>query len=578
MNRSKISWGVIFLLTLSISSQSQEPLTHPKKFHVSDEGKMYVHKEMPLYFRVSSSPEANAPSHLLIPAKDSKKYANPMYLDTEGYNTFRSPSKVDTVTRQVVYPVEDVIFEIYADSKPPATSFLFNNPDKYKKEDILYFDQPVTLTLKATDALSGVESIYYSSNGQSYRRLDEPVVLDQEILYTIHYYAVDHVGNVENPQTVSVKIDLTAPETRLSVSTDEYNDILSPRSKIILEATDDNSKVKHTRFSIDGGTEYTFQQPFSLSKLTEGEHSLTYYSVDHAGNCEEQKEYSFYLDKTAPMVVDELIGNTFIANGREYSSGRSKVKLTAMDNKSGVKEIRYSINDGEFQVYTQPFFLNQSGKLKIQTFVSDHVNNQQIGTIMTDQSNIAYVDLSGPVLGHHFIGPNFISKDTTFITRDTKISLSASDNASGTKRIMYTIDQGTMQEYNQPFSINQEGLHVINYLGYDNVDNSSNQSFNCVEDNTGPEIFYRFSMLSEKTKKIGPKTYDVYPGHVVLFLSSTDALVGFDKMTYSVNGSSVKSYNSLIKDFNENQVYHIDIQSFDKLGNSSEKAIEFFIE
>ena len=143
---------------------------------------------------------------------------------------------------------------------------------------------------------------------------------------------------------------------------------------------------------------------------------------------------------------------------------------------------------------------------------------------------------------------------------------------------MYTIDQGTMQEYNQPFSINQEGLHVINYLGYDNVDNSSNQSFNCVEDNTGPEIFYRFSMLSEKTKKIGPKTYDVYPGHVVLFLSSTDALVGFDKMTYSVNGSSVKSYNSLIKDFNENQVYHIDIQSFDKLGNSSEKAIEFFIE
>jgi len=143
---------------------------------------------------------------------------------------------------------------------------------------------------------------------------------------------------------------------------------------------------------------------------------------------------------------------------------------------------------------------------------------------------------------------------------------------------MYNIDNGTMQEYNQPFSINQEGSHVVTYMGYDNVDNSSTNSFICVEDNTGPEIFFRFSMISEKTKVIDNKKYDVYPGHVVLFLSSTDTLVGFDKMNYSVNGSTAKSYNSLIKGFSENQVYHIDVQSFDKLGNQSEKKIEFFVE
>ncbi|MDY6799747.1 MAG: hypothetical protein SVU94_00825 [Bacteroidota bacterium] len=578
MNRLRFFLLLIFLFVFSFSLKSQETLTHPKKIYVSEEGKMYVNKDMPLYFRVSSSPNENAPSHVLIPAEGSKKYANPMYLDTEGYNTFRSPSKVDTSTKQVVYPLEDVIFEIYSDSRPPVTRFLLSNKKYYKDEDILYFDQPVELTLKASDAMSGVETTYYSINGQNYRSFDEPVIFDKEILYEINYYSVDHVGNVEEPQKVNIKIDLTAPETKLSVNNDKYNNILSPRSKIILEAKDENSKVKQTIFSINDGPEYTYKQPVNISGLSEGEHSLTYYSVDHAGNKEELKKYSFYMDKTPPMVVDELIGNTFIANGREYSSGRSKVKLTAMDNKAGVKEIRYSINAGEFQVYTQPFFLNKSGKLKIQIFVIDNVNNQKINTIMTDKSNIAYVDLSGPILGHHFEGPYFKSKDTTFITRNTKIRLSAKDDGSGYKRIEYSIDNETLQEYTEPFRINKEGAHTVNYIGYDNVDNSSTSSFICVEDNTGPEIFFRFSMISEKTKLIDQKKYDVYPGHVVLFLSSTDTLVGFDKMTYSVNGSPSKSYNSLIKDFNENQFYHLDIQSFDKLGNKSEESIEFFIE
>src|SRR6056297_2016027 len=162
MNKIRVSWLLIVLFLASFSLKSQEPLNHPKKFYVSEDGKMYVHKEMPLYFRVSSSPDENAPSHLLTPAEGSKKYANPMYLDTEGYNTFRSPSKVDTATKQVVYPLEDIIYEIYSDSRPPNTRFSLSNTKNYKKDDIFFFDQSAELTLEATDALSGVEAIYYS--------------------------------------------------------------------------------------------------------------------------------------------------------------------------------------------------------------------------------------------------------------------------------------------------------------------------------------------------------------------------------------------------------------------------------
>ncbi|MCK5029336.1 MAG: hypothetical protein KAR57_06865 [Bacteroidales bacterium] len=579
MRLAKLTFFLSALLfMLSTSGKAQEPLKHIKKMYLSPEGKLYINKALPLYFHVSSSPDTNAESHLLMPTADSKKYANPAYLDTEGYNTFRSPSKVDTVTKQIVYPLEDIKFEVYADSRSPITHFEFDNKKYYKNENIFYFGEKIHVKFRVTDATSGVEKTYFSINGQPYNELSSDIELNEEKLYDIKYYSVDFVGNAETPKSINIKIDITKPVTKSTVEPDLYNDIISVRSKIILEASDENSKIKKTVFSINNGTFYNYRNPIVISGLSEGEHTITYYSVDNTNNEEQQKTYTFYLDKTPPMVIDELIGNTFIANGKEYSSGRSKVKLTAMDNKAGVHEIRYSINGGEFLEYTKPFFLSKSGKLKIQAFVTDKVNNQVIKTILTNKSSISYVDLSGPTLGHRFTGANFISKDTAYITKDTKISLSARDNASGAKRKEYSIDNGEIIEYTGAFRINKEGVHSITFTGYDNVDNSSTNTFICVEDNIGPEIFFRFSIPSEKTKNVDGKNYSVYPNHVVLFLSSTDASVGFDKLLYSVNGAPNKTYTSLITGFQKEKAYSINVTSIDKLGNKSQKTIDFYIE
>ncbi|MCB2197684.1 MAG: hypothetical protein KQH79_17635 [Bacteroidetes bacterium] len=565
-------------LTLLSSLKSQEPLQHQKKIYRAEDGKLYANKDLPLYFRISTSADNEAESYLLMPSEDSKKYANPMYLDTEGYNTFRSPSKVDTVTKKVVYPIEDIIYEIYADSKPPVTKFSFDNKNYYKADSVYYFGEKIQVKFDTYDATSGIENTYVSVNNKTYTKLTAPIDLNEEILYTIQYYSVDNVGNVETPKRIYIKLDLTKPTTELTVEPDLYNHIVSPRSKIKLDANDDNSKINKTVFSINGGTFYNYHKPIVISGLSEGEHTIEYYSIDNVNNEEAKKQYTFYLDKTAPIIVDELLGNTFIANGKEYSSGRSKVKLTAMDNKAGVKEIRYSINNGEFVEYTKPFYLSKSGKLRIQTFVTDNVNNQSINTIMTNKSNISYVDLSGPSLGHSFDGANFISKDTAYITANTKIRLAANDDASGSKRIEYSIDNSELKEYKESFSINNEGTHAITYTGYDNVDNSSTNTFICVEDNTGPEIFFRFSIISDKQKNIDGKEYEVYPGHVVLFLSSTDTAVGFDNMLYSVNGSENRTYSSLIKGFASDKLYTIHVTSIDKLGNKSKKVIEFYVE
>lgn len=568
----------VFISLVSLSLLAQEPLQHQKKIYISPEGKMYINKDLPTYFWVSTSGTENSQKFLLKASEGSEPYVNPSYMDTEGINTFRSPSKVDTVTKEMLLPETDIIWELHADSRPPVTNFSFDNRKFYKNADVYYFSEKIELIFKTTDETSGVEATYYSINGAPYSVLKDNIRIETETLYLIKFYSVDFVGNVEQPKEIQVKIDITKPITELVIEGDIYTNILSPRSSIKLTPADENSKVKNTFYALNENPFSLYRQPVSMINIREGEHTITYYSVDNSGNEEDKKSYSFYLDKTPPMLVDELIGNTFIANGKEYSSGRSKIKLTAMDNKSGVKEIRYSINNGEFITYDQPFYLAKSGQLKIQTFAIDQVNNQKITTIMTDKSNISFVDLNGPTLGHLFEGPSFISRDTAFITMNTKIRFSSRDDAAGSKRMEYNVDKDPIQEYTKPFSIESDGQHVINYTGYDNVDNSNSNTFNVVVDNIGPRVYFRFSIVSEKKQTVNERALDVYPSHVVLFVSSTDMSVGYEKMLYSVNGAAPRPYTSLITDFQRNKAYKIDVTSIDKLGNKSTESIEFFIE
>src|SRR6056297_598284 len=116
------SKSVFLLLFLWLPNllMAQEPPEHPHKMYQSPEGKLYVNRNDPIYLRIASSPEEDSSGHLLQ-SEASKPYTNPMYFDTEGYNTVRSPWKVDPETRQYAQPREDVVFVVYADSKPPQS-------------------------------------------------------------------------------------------------------------------------------------------------------------------------------------------------------------------------------------------------------------------------------------------------------------------------------------------------------------------------------------------------------------------------------------------------------------------------
>lgn len=570
---------VLFLLLLLLTNLllAQEPPKHPHKMYQSPEGKLYVNRNDPIYLRIAASPEEDTTSHLLQ-SEATTPYTNPMYFDTEGHNTVRSPWKVNPETKNYVEPRENIVFVVYADSKPPQSQLKWKTSDMVRDGQTVYLGEPINLDFQTQDALSGTASIYYSLNESPYQPFEPPLQLDQEQTYRLKYYGVDHVGNAEKPEQVEIIVDLGPPSTAMEIEGDRYKNVISGRSRIVLQAEDHVTPVQQTNYSLDGGEMKSYRAPLKASKLAEGDHSLTYHSVDRVKNKEKKKEFQFYVDKTAPRVMEEITGNTFTADGKEYFSGRNRLKFISMDNKAGVKEIRYSINNGDFKVYNQPIALTESGNLSIETVAIDRVNNKKRSRNLTNRSHVSYVDLTGPGLSHEFDGPVFRHQDSTFITSDTKVILQGKDGESGFNKMEYVVDRSEQPgPYKEPFSLEQEGVHHIRYSGYDNLDNMSARQFNCTVDDRGPEIYHRFSSPSHRTREIEGKRYPVYPSHVALFLSATDAGAGFDRLTYNLNGSR-RPYDGMIENLSPGNLYHLEVTAVDKLGNKQTQSLEFYVD
>lgn len=274
--------------------------------------------------------------------------------------------------------------------------------------------------------------------------------------------------------------------------------------------------------------------------------------------------------------MQDIVGKSFMVNGLQYSSGRSLLKLSAVDNKAGVKAIYYSINNGKYILYEKPVVLNTiKGGIVIRTYAVDNVNNKSLAADNAKAVKTSYVDLTGPTLSYNLEGPEFIS-DTIYITSKTKIHLKGYDSESGLNNIQYRIDGKELMLYNQPFSLANEGMHTIEYIGTDNVENTSNSSFKVFVDNTGPAIYTRFSSPQKGTVNENGKMVEVYPSQVILFIAATDISAGFDHMTYSLNEQPFRQLAGFVSGFApKNKVV---INAYDKLGNVTTDTVEFQIQ
>ncbi|WML46893.1 hypothetical protein RCG23_14770 [Neobacillus sp. PS3-34] len=157
-----------------------------------------------------------------------------------------------------------------------------------------WVNKDVAVNLSASDSQSGVAKTYYSINGSEYTE-GTSFTVAQEGNNQISFYSVDQAGNKEEAETIEVKIDKTAPETKSDAPAAWVNEVV----QVNLSASDSQSGVAKTYYSINGSV---FVEGTSFTIGKEGINQVSFYTVDQAGNKEETKNIEVKIDKTAPVI------------------------------------------------------------------------------------------------------------------------------------------------------------------------------------------------------------------------------------------------------------------------------------
>lgn len=554
---------------------AQEPIIPQKKIYKDSLNRVFVNKELPLYFKISKDKSIDS-THYLLKNETTKQYT-PIFLKKEGLNIFYSPWAVDTVTKKVVRPKFDVKFEVYADGKPPQTK-IHNNIISYSKQDSIFFGKGLKISFTAIDKVSGVDKIFLSINKQAFEEYThDTIIFNDQGEYFLQYYATDNVGNVEDLQSVHFFIDTTKPLTNLVITGEHIDNIVSVNCMVTLKPQDAFGGNAKTFYFLDNQSKRVYSKPISLKNLREGLHILHYYSQDNVENIENVNSFELYLDKTPPMIMPEVIGDYIIVNGKKYTSGTTQIQLNAIDNKAGVKDIFYSINGKEWIKYDKKIDLPKTASsISLKYYAVDNVGNTSRGSVdngvNSDNLFMSEMDLTPPHISYSLVGKSRKIFDTLYISSDTKINIKSSDTKSGVQYSEYLVDNQNTTKYEKPFIISESGFHDVMITSFDNVNNMQTENFSVFVDDLGPEINYTFS------SKILNKEGKIYvPLGAKLFIAAHDEQTDVSKITYSINNKPSITYSSFIT-FSYKGDYDVKITATDILGNQTTKEIKFTIQ
>lgn len=592
MNRKITPVLVVFLFAnlflggsrLLWAQEAALPESEFRTWQDPNSGRLYWNKHQPVYLYLSSKPSGED-LHLLK-SESMPRYATPFYFDTEGRNFMRTRWAVDPETRKAIVPQQEVLWEVYADGLPPQTriKFLDNKgimaPKRCLGKDATFF-------LQATDAVSGLDAIYYSVNGEAFQKYVEPIRLTKEGSNEIRYCAEDHVGNREEIRRYQIDVDISSPITVseiMGIVLGKEN-TFTPNTQIRLEAKDEFSTVRSIRYRLDSGRwqEYSPVAKISMKQVADGYHTLAFYSVDNLGNTEEVQKLDFYLDAIPPITISDILGDKFLVGEKLYFSSRTKMKITAVDNHSGVREIRYSVDGGEFQLYNEPFYMpNVQGWHTVKYYSVDSTDNST-----TSETNLklheyrmkvdkVFVDLTGPTINYRVTGLSYARNDTTFVGAQSQVLLSGNDSESGLHHLAYAIDRDPWEkQYDAPFTLEglASGTHEIEYFGYDNVGNRNVKTFMVIVDCDAPRALYRTSVEPYKNEK-DENGNPVYPLDALIYLSAQDNMTGVAKLQYSLNGKPLVEYKQPFKGLERGR-NRLKIVTTDYVGNTKEIMEQF---
>jgi hypothetical protein len=194
-----------------------------------------------------------------------------------------------------------------------------------------------TVTVSAFDAVSGVDHVVWQLDGGSIHNdpnnTDVPIVGDGT--HTLRTRAVDVAGNISNWVDHTVRVDTVDPVDETAApggwQTAAYG--------VVVTGSDVHSGIANVTYSVDGGAPVTGSSPATVNVSAEGEHTVTTYVTDNAGNQSTPKTFTIRIDTTAPTNQTPTADPGW--RGADYS-----VMLSGADSGSGVRWLEWRVDSG----------------------------------------------------------------------------------------------------------------------------------------------------------------------------------------------------------------------------------------
>jgi parallel beta-helix repeat protein len=225
------------------------------------------------------------------------------------------------------------------------------NIDKTSPETTInteFVPEGLNVTLTATDAVSGVGTIFYSIDGQAtWQEYLSEVQLTADGVVDFYYYSVDVAGNAEDVRMESFLVDTQAPQTlAFPARPPDSNGWYSGNVEITLVAIDEGMGVALTAYRYEGIPWTSYTGPFTIS--IEGIITLEFNSTDIAGHVESTNAVAIKIDKTNPETAISLEGTLGLD---DWYTSDVTFALSATDDLSGVNQILYSFDGTTWYVY-----------------------------------------------------------------------------------------------------------------------------------------------------------------------------------------------------------------------------------
>ncbi|MCG5440637.1 cupredoxin domain-containing protein [Micromonospora foliorum] len=240
-----------------------------------------------------------------------------------------------------------------------------------------------TVTVTATDADSGVQTVEYQVDDTSFQPYTEPVRVTAIGDHAVQFRATDQAGNTSAVGSVSFRIvepgeeDTTAPVVTAALAGDRDGDgNYIGTATATLTATDSGSGVATIEYALDGAAFTAYTNPIVVNAA--GMHMLHYRATDVAGNTSAEQMSHFTVvepqaeDTTPPTVAVTVAGDR---NGDGAYVGGATVTVTATDAESGVAKVEYALDTGGWTAYAAPVAVRTPGAHTLKYRATDTAGN-----------------------------------------------------------------------------------------------------------------------------------------------------------------------------------------------------------